>query len=354
MTEGGLFESIFGTTAIGIAVEDLEGRPLFANPALCSLLGFTEAELRSKHCQEFSPPEDAERDWALFKELQQGSIDNYLLEKRFIRKDGTTFWGRLRISLMKNRGGPSSLVVAMVEDITEKKTAEANLQRSEARLQTLASRLIQAREEEQRRIAQELHDDLGQRVTLLALGLEELRTRLAEAGQDSSELASDLHSKADELATDIHNLSRQLYSPKLEFLGLHSALRRLCENISVQQHISTTFHAEELPTNLPRGLELCIFRVAQEALNNIIKHSNSPKAFVELARAGDAIVLIVKDLGIGFDSATAKGGIGLSTMRERLRKFGGELFVESIPGKGTAIIAKVNLERAKAATAREC
>jgi len=115
------------------------------------------------------------------------------------------------------------------------------LQRSEARLQTLASRLIQAREEEQRRIAQELHDDLGQRVTLLALGLEELRTRLAEAGQDSSELASDLHSKADELATDIHNLSRQLYSPKLEFLGLHSALRRLCENISVQQHISTTF-----------------------------------------------------------------------------------------------------------------
>jgi signal transduction histidine kinase len=101
-------------------------------------------------------------------------------------------------------------------------------------------------------------------------------------------------------------------------------------------------------------LELCIFRVAQEALNNIIKHSNSPKAFVELARAGDAIVLIVKDLGIGFDSATAKGGIGLSTMQERLRKFEGELFVESIPGKGTAIIAKVNLERAKAATAREC
>jgi PAS domain S-box-containing protein len=90
---GGLFESIFGTTAIGIAVEDLEGRPLFANPALCSLLGFTEAELRNKHCQEFSPPEDAERDWALFKKLRQGSIDNYLLEKRFIRKDGTTFWG---------------------------------------------------------------------------------------------------------------------------------------------------------------------------------------------------------------------------------------------------------------------
>jgi len=354
LTETAVFESIFGTTAIGIAVEDLEGRPLFANPALCSLLGFTEAEMRNKHCQEFSPPEDAERDWALFEELRQGSIDNYLLEKRFIRKDGTTFWGRLRISLMRNRAGASPLVVAMVEDISEKKAAEANLQRSEASLQTLAGRLIQAQEEEQRRIAQELHDDLGQRVTLLALGLEELRNRLAQNGQDTSELASDLHRKADELATDIHNLSRHLYSPKLEFLGLHSALRRLCENISLQQHISTTFHAEELPTNLPRGLELCIFRVAQEALNNMIKHSNSLEAFVELTRAGDTIVLKVKDLGIGFDSATAKGGIGLSTMRERLRRFGGELFVESIPGKGTAITAKVNLERAKAATAGEC
>jgi signal transduction histidine kinase len=255
---------------------------------------------------------------------------------------------------MRNRAGPSPLVVAMVEDITEKKAAEADLQRSEASLQTLASRLIQAREEEQRRIAEELHDDLGQRVTLLAVGLEELRNRLAEAGQDSSELASDLHRKADELATDIHNLSRHLYSQNLEFLGLHSALRRICENISVQQHISATLHAEELPTNLPLGLELCIFRVAQEALNNLIKHSHSSKAFVELTSGGDTIVLRVKDLGIGFDSATANRGIGLSTMRERLRKFGGELFVESIPGKGTAIIAKVNLVRAKAATAGEC
>jgi len=95
LTEGGLFESIFGTTAIGIAVEDLEGRPLFANPALCSLLGFTEAELRSKHCQEFSPPEDAEQDWALFKELQQGSIDNYLLEKMIHSKGRDDILGAL-------------------------------------------------------------------------------------------------------------------------------------------------------------------------------------------------------------------------------------------------------------------
>ena len=128
---------------------DRGGRPrgtaLIRQSCSLLLLGFTQAELRNKQCQEFSPPEDAERDWVLFEEVRQGSIDNYLLEKRLIRKDSTTFWGRLRISQMQNHAGPPLLVVAMVEDITEKKSAKANLQRSEASLQTLAGRLIQAR-----------------------------------------------------------------------------------------------------------------------------------------------------------------------------------------------------------------
>jgi PAS domain S-box-containing protein len=353
LREGGLFESLFDATAVGIAVEDLEGRPLFANPALCSLLGFTEEELRRKHCQEFSPPEDAQKDWALFEELRQGSIDNYLLEKRFFRKDGTIFWGRLRVSLIRDRAGSSPLVVALVEDITEKKAAETDLQRSEASLQTLASRLLQIQEEEQRRIGRELHDDLGQRLSLLVLGLEELRDGLAEAGQESSQLASELHRKAGELATDIHNLSHDLHSAKVDFLGLHLALRSLCEKISIKQHISIILHAEELPANSPPGLELCIFRIAQEALNNAVKHSHASEVFVELTCAVDTIILKVRDLGVGFDPATANGGIGLSTMRERLRMFGGGLFVESIPGKGTAIVAKVKLEMAKAATTGE-
>ena len=114
------------------------GGLLFANPALCSMLGFTEAELCTKHCVEFSPPEDASKDWALFEQLRQGSIDNYHLEKRFFRKDGTLLWGRLSIALMNDCAGPSPLVVAMVEDITEKKAVEETLQRSEANLQHLA------------------------------------------------------------------------------------------------------------------------------------------------------------------------------------------------------------------------
>jgi PAS domain S-box-containing protein len=121
-SETQLFRDVFNASPIGIALENLEGQPLFVNPAFCSMLGFSEEELRSKHCIDFSPAEDAEKDWALFQQLRAGSIDHYQLEKRYFRRDGSLLWGRLSLSLLKNH--PSPLVLAMVEDITDKKQAE--------------------------------------------------------------------------------------------------------------------------------------------------------------------------------------------------------------------------------------
>src|SRR6201998_4348384 len=117
-----LFHDVFNASPIGIAVENLEGQPLFVNPAFCSFLGSSEEELRNKHCVDFSPPEDAEKDWALFQQLRAGSIDHYQLEKRYFRRDGSLVWGSLSISLLKSSRSP--LVLAMVEDITDKKNAE--------------------------------------------------------------------------------------------------------------------------------------------------------------------------------------------------------------------------------------
>jgi len=117
-----LFRDVFNASPIGIAVENLEGQPLFVNPAFCSFLGFSPEELCNKHCVDFSPPEDAEKDWALFQQLRTGSINHYQLEKRYFRRDGSLVWGRLSISLLNSH--PSPLVIAMVDDITEKKTAE--------------------------------------------------------------------------------------------------------------------------------------------------------------------------------------------------------------------------------------
>ena len=126
------FRDVFNASPVGIVVENLEGQPLFLNPAFCAFLGFTEEELHGKHCVDFSPPEDAAKDWVLFQQLQAGSIDHYQLEKRYFRRDGSLVWGSLSISLLKSE--PSPLVIAMVEDITAKKTAEESLCASEERL----------------------------------------------------------------------------------------------------------------------------------------------------------------------------------------------------------------------------
>jgi len=130
-----LFYDAFRASPIGIAVEDMEGQPIFVNPALCSMLGFSEQEMCTKHCVNFSPPEDAQKDWALFEQLRTRSIDHYQIEKRFLRRDGSLMWGRLSISFLGDR--PSPLVVAMVEDITERKRAEETLRESEEKFRSV-------------------------------------------------------------------------------------------------------------------------------------------------------------------------------------------------------------------------
>lgn len=121
-----LFRDIFSASPIGIVVENLEGQPLFVNPAFCSMLGFSEEELRKKHCVDFSPAEDADKDWSLFQQLQKRSIDHYQIEKRYFRRDGSLVWGRLSLSLLNSP--PSPLVIAMVEDITDQKRIEYDLE----------------------------------------------------------------------------------------------------------------------------------------------------------------------------------------------------------------------------------
>src|SRR6201993_30850 len=135
-----LFIDVFNASPIGIAVETLEGQPLFVNRSFCSFLGFSEEELRNKHCVDFSPREDAEKDWALFQQLKAGSIDHYQLEKRYFRKDGSLVWGRLSISLLNSH--PSPLVIAMVEDITDKKRAEEALLRYAAIVESSEDAII--------------------------------------------------------------------------------------------------------------------------------------------------------------------------------------------------------------------
>jgi PAS domain S-box-containing protein len=343
--ENRLFYDAFKASAIGIAVEDLEGRPLFANPALCSMLGFSEEEMRSKHCVEFSPPEDATKDWALFEQLRLGSIENYQLDKRFSRRDGTLIWGRLSISLMEDPTGSTPLVVAIVEDISDKRAAEEKLQRSEADLQKLAGRLIQAQEDERAWIARELHDDINQRLALLAVNLDRLIQDLPASAAEFKQHAGAARKEAEELGNDIQALSHRLHSSKLELTGLARAAASFCKELADHQRVEIDFHSENIPNDLSKEISLCLFRVLQEALQNATKHSGSRHFQVSLNVESNEIYLTVRDSGSGFDPAEAmKGrGLGLTGMKERLKLVNGELSIDSQRQAGARIHARVPL-----------
>jgi PAS domain S-box-containing protein len=339
-----LFLSVFKVSPIGIALEDLEGRPLFANPALCSMLGFTEEEMRNKHCVEFSPPEDAQKDWALFQQLLAGSIDHYHLEKRFVRRDGSLIWGHLSIRLVNRLASP--LVVAMVEDITEKKTVQRELLRSEANLQKLAGRLIQAQEAERTRIGRELHDDIHQQLVLLSIILDQVQQTLPESAAEIRPKLDEAREQLYSVSADVHALSHRLHSAKLDYLGLASASASLCREFSKQQALKIDFHSEGVLNELPKEISLCLYRILQEALQNALKHSGSRPMCVSLIGTSDEIQLTVRDWGAGFDPAEAlKGpGLGLTSMKERMKLVDGDLSIESQPQGGTTIHARVPLK----------
>jgi PAS domain S-box-containing protein len=329
------FSYVITEAPIGIALEDSNGRILFANPALCSMLGYTTEEMLSLNCSQFADPEDEKSDWDQFQAMRAGLIQSYKVEKRYTRKDGSRLWGQLHVSSLKFGEGPS-LILATVEDVTEKKVAIDELQ-------LLTSRLLQRQEDERSRIARELHDDIGQRLSLLTIELDSLRDQLPANRQEEHGKIRSLVGQIEELVLDVHNMSHQLHSSKLKYLGLAVALKELCRQFSMKHHVAVDLSADPLSKPLAEQVSLCLYRVAQEALSNAVRHSTSGHIEVKLTSHESTLRLQVRDSGIGFDPIVQDKGLGLIAMQERLRAIEGKLRVNSSPGAGTEIVAEVNL-----------
>jgi PAS domain S-box-containing protein len=223
-------------------------------------------------------------------------------------------------------------------DISERKSSEESLQ-------NLSGRLIRAQEEERARIARELHDDFSQRMALLGIGLAQLWKRLPESEVEERGRVWEMQKRGQDITDDMHSLSHQLHSSKLELVGLVSALNGLCEEIGQKYKIDIQFSGCELPFFVPKEVALCLFRVAQEALGNVAKHSHANSAHVELGANENGVSLRITDAGRGFDPdlTNPHAGIGLVGMRERLRLVGGRLSVSSELLRGTEILAEVPL-----------
>jgi PAS domain S-box-containing protein len=237
-----------------------------------------------------------------------------------------------------NADGSVAGYIGSCIDITERKLA------AEA-LSGMSGKLIEAQEQERTRIARELHDDINQRLALLAVNLQGLSEKPPPSAVELRRGISNQYEQVSELGRDVQALSHRLYSSKLEYLGLASAAAGFCRELSDRQEVEIDFRSDGIPKNMPQEISLCLFRVIQEALQNGVKHSRSRHFEVRLNGGLNEIQLSVRDHGMGFDldEAMRGRGVGLISMQERLKLVGGEFSIESQLQHGTTIQAHVPL-----------
>jgi signal transduction histidine kinase len=225
--------------------------------------------------------------------------------------------------------------------------------RSDQTVRRLTRRLIHAGEEERRHLARELHDDIGQRLSLVSVELGSLNLRRAESLQDVDQEFEGALEELQTVISDVHGLSHRLHSSKFEHLGLREALRELCQQIARRHDLQIDLQMDEIGANLDGEVSLCFYRVAQEALSNVVRHSSSSRAAVRFVTSKGTLSLLVMDDGAGFDPSKVPAGLGMVTMEERLRIVGGRLLVTSKPGEGTAVTAQVSMTLLKHQKGRE-
>jgi PAS domain S-box-containing protein len=224
----------------------------------------------------------------------------------------------------------------------------ARRKQGEAARTELRRRLVHAQEEEHRRIARELHDDLTQRLAVLAISAGMLEQSLGRPA-DLEKKVRGMREQLVALSESVHSLSRQLHPSILDELGIVDALRAECRSLNERDGITVRFLAHDVPVDLSQEMALCIYRVTQEALRNVARHAKSRQASIRLCASDRHLVLCVRDRGVGFDIADRVNlGLGLESMRERARLVGARLTVRSRLGVGTSVTLRVPLHRSRA------
>ena len=331
-------DALIANLPLGIVIKDEHQRVRFCNAAFEQMFLYGQDEIQGKNLDEVIAPHDRQEAEQLSHAVRGGGVVHTMARRQ--RKDGTFI--DVELHGVKVFSGESFVgAFAIYQDITERRKAEE-------KLVALRSRLARAQEEERARIARDLHDDAGQRLALLSIDLEQLK-------QDSMRLKSSLTQQlealvkaASEITSDVHNVSRRLHPSQVELLGLPAALSNFCKDFAAHNGVEVVFVNAGVSQKPRQDAALCLFRVAQEAIRNVQKHSGAKKAFVQLDEIGGSMRLRVSDQGRGFDpeSPDFSQGLGLLSMQERLHSLGGELFIHSRRSGGTCIEACIPLTAA--------
>jgi PAS domain S-box-containing protein len=281
-------------------------------------------------------PDDRERYVATTETGLTAASPTYQTSYRVLRPDGSVTWLEESGRAFFDAQGKMLRAIGIGVDVSDRKHAE------EAIL-GIGRKLIEAHEQERTRIGRDLHDDIVQRLVLLAIELGGVQQDVPESASELRTRIGTLQNEATQITNDVQLLSHELHSSKLDYLGIVGATKNFCKEFGERQKVEIDFQSHDLPTGLPRELSLSLFRVLQEALRNATKHSGIKRFEVRLWGSTGEIHLNVSDLGAGFDTETAmkSTGLGLTSMQERVRLVGGELSINSQPKGGTTIHARV-------------
>jgi PAS domain S-box-containing protein len=336
------FESLCDHAPVGIFEADAAGRWTYANRRWSQISGLDEEASRGNGWLKALHPDDRKwvtEDWNTV--AQQGASSEY----RLLTPHGIVRWVRALGGSIRSETGELAAYVGTIEDVTERKQARHALEESRQELRALAGRLFLAQEEERRRLSRELHDDLSQKVALLAFDASSLA--VSASSEAIKTFLPNLQARIAELSTDIRQIAHRLHPSILEDLGLTAALRELCEEFSARETTPAVFEQGEMPETLPVEVAACLYRLAQEALHNVRKHARASQVRMTVNGSTGNVHLCIKDDGVGFNAGSEAHptgyGLGIISMKERVRMVQGEFSIESQPGQGTTLSVSVPL-----------
>jgi PAS domain S-box-containing protein len=316
----------------GVAMLDRDMRYLQVSDRWCADCTVDSSQVLGRSHYELFP--DLPQRW---KEMHRRGLEGETLrvdEDRWDREDGTTAWVRREIRPWKTSSGIVGGILIFSEDITHRKQMEESIS-------GMSRKLIESQEQERARIGRELHDDINQRLAMLAVELEQLKDNPSEV----QSRVEDLRKQTTELSNDVQALSHELHSSKLEYLGVVSGIRSWCKEFGERQGMEINFKSD-VQSPIPLEIGVTLFRILQEALHNAVKHSGVKHIDVQLSERSNEIQLTIVDAGKGFDVEAARQGrgLGLASMEERARLLKGTVSFESRPMSGTTIYVRVPLD----------